>query len=453
MGSLIQAFERVARENAGRPAIWSRGEGRQITFLALAEESRRLAGALPLAPGAAAALATGNGISFVELFLALRFIDVPVVAMDAGLSDSEKAAVCRRLGVGTILHAGEEGEVVAPGVRCWRLAGIEPTSPPSGTALVKLTSGSTGEPLGACFTEEALLAGITQIGEGMELAAGDRVLVVIPLSHSYGFDNGVLSLAALGTPLVIEPSYYPAPVLTALLEGEISFFPVVPPLVRPLAGVVWPELPLRRVICAGGPLAREAARAFFMSSGRHVHQFYGATECGGITFERNPEEPGAEGTVGRPLPGVKVLLDPGDGRVHVRSSANYLGYLGRDFEASSPRVLVTGDSAEWTDGGRLRLTGRAAELLNVGGRKVAASVLEAALRAIPGVRDAAVVGVEDPSRGDRIVAFLVSDRTLDHRETASLGVREVRSLDRLPYTERGKLDRRRLRDLASAPRE
>ncbi len=453
MGALIQAFERVARDRAARPAIWSRGEGRQVTFAALAEESRSLARTIELEPGAPVALATGNGIAFVELFLALRLLDAPVVTMDPGLSTAAKEALCRRLGVGALLHAGEEGEPVAPGAHLLRFQGVAPTPAPPGTALVKLTSGSTGEPLGACLTEDGLLAGITQIGAGMELAPEERVLIVIPLSHSYGFDNGVLSLAVLGTPLVLEPSYFPAPALAALAEGEVTFFPVVPPLVRPLAGVAWPALPLRRVICAGGPLGEEAARDFRIASGRPIHQFYGATESGGISFERHPEEPGAEGTVGHPLPGVQVLLDPDDGQVSVRSPANFIGHLGRDREPSGPRVVLTGDTARWTEQGRIRLTGRTADLLNIGGRKLAATTIELALRAIPGVRDAAVVGVEDASRGERVVAFLVSDRALDFRDTAGLGVREVRRLESLPYTDRGKLDRRRLRELASAPRD
>lgn len=452
MRLLIQAFERVAREHASRIAIWSRGGNDSVTFAALAESSNRLARVLPVEPSRPVAMALANGIGFVELFIALRHLEVPGVLLDSGLPASEKENICRRLGVGTILHEGEEGEAVRGRMRIWRLAGVEPATPPPGTALVKISSGTTGEPLGACFTEEALLTGIDQIGQGMELSADDRVLIVIPLSHAFGFDNGVLSLVVLGTPLVMAPSHYPASMFDALVEGDVTFFPVVPPLVRPLAGVPWPAIPLRRVICAGGPLAPGDARAFLNASGRPIQQFYGTTESGGITFERHPEDPDAEGTVGHTLPGVTVRLDPDGGRVRVQSSANYLGYLGKDLHTAGPRIVLTGDSAEWTEAGRLRLTGRTAELLNVGGKKVAASKLEHALRAFPGVRDAAVVGVEDSSRGDRIVAFVVSDRAIGYFDTASLGVREVRQIESLPYTERGKLDRRRLRDLASTPR-
>jgi acyl-CoA synthetase (AMP-forming)/AMP-acid ligase II len=315
--------------------------------------------------------------------------------------------------------------------------------------LVKLTSGSTGDPVGVCLDEPALMAGIAHIVDGMAIAPHDRVLVAIPLSHSYGFDNGVLSLAVHGTPLVLEPSFYPGPLLTALAEGEISFFPAVPPLVRALAETAWPStLPLRTVICAGAPLPVETARRFRQRSGRYVHQFYGSTETGGISYETAPEEAAADGTVGRPLPGVRLVLCEG-GVVTVDSSANFGAHLGRDC-ALTRRTVATGDTGELDASGRLRLTGRSADICNVGGRKIPAAALEEALRGATGVEELAVVGVDDPVRGDRIVAFLVArGRTIDLSTLPSgLQPREVRLVETLPYTERGKLDRQALRELA-----
>ena len=201
------------------------------------------------------------------------------------------------------------------------------------------------------------------------------------------------------------------------------------------------------MICAGAPLPVETSRRFRQRSGRFVHQFYGSTETGGITYETAPHEPGAEGTVGAPLPGVRLLLE--GGAVAVESAANFGGHLGRDSELRG-RVVTTGDSGEIGADGRLRLTGRAADICNVGGRKIAAAALEEALRGATGVEEVAVVGVEDPVRGDRIVAFLVAgQRPLDLSSLpCGLVPREVRIVEQLPYTERGKLDRQRLRELA-----
>jgi long-chain acyl-CoA synthetase len=450
MGPIRLAFERLVREREHELAVWSRAEGLTLTFGEVAERVetwRRLLAPLPKLP---VALSTGNCAAFPELFAALLALDVPVVAMDGSLPLQARLDLCRRLGVTVLLHRDPAGgEALAETVRISYLPLATPVEPPAGTALVKLTSGSTGEPVGVCLSEEALAHGIANIVEGMAIRPRDRVLVAIPLSHSYGFDNGVLSLLAHGTPLVLEPGFYPQSLLTALAEGEIDFFPAVPPLVRALGETEWPAgLPLRTVICAGAPLPVETSRRFAARSGRHVHQFYGSTETGGITFERAPHEPGAEGTVGTPLPGVTLELGEA-GAVGVRSAASYGGHLGRDAVLAT-RVVTTGDTGELGADGRLRLTGRTADICNVGGRKIAVVALEEALRGATGVEELAVVGIDDPVRGDRIVAFLVAgQRTVDLSTLPSgLALREVRLVEKLPYTERGKLDRQRLRELA-----
>ena len=450
MSAILQAFARLVRDRGSELALWSRGEGLRLTFDDLAARVEAWRGPLAALPAGPVALATGNCAAFPTLFLALRGRGVPVVTMDGALPLSARLDLCRRLGVGALLHReAVEGVPVGDGVHLSELSDIDPVAAPAGTALVKLTSGSTGDPVGVCLSEEALLAGIAHIVEGMAIRPRDRVLIAIPLSHSYGFDNGVLSLAVHGTPLVLEGSFYPTPLLAALVEGEVDFFPTVPPLVRALAESEWPaDLSLRTVICAGAPLPVETARRFRGRSGRWVQQFYGSTETGGISFEDAPGEPEAEGSVGRPLPGVDVRFAEA-GIVEVVSAANFGGHLGRDRELTR-RVVAPGDTGEIDATGRLRLTGRSADICNVGGRKIAAVALEAALRGATGVEELAVVGVDDPVRGDRIVAFLVArGREVDLSALPSgLLPREVRLVDDLPYTERGKLDRQALRELA-----
>ncbi len=453
MVAIAEAFDRFCHDRRDQLAIWSRAERLRLTFGQLGERAaaweRRLPSADALA-GSAVAVGVGNVAAFPELFLALRRRGFPMAALDAGLAPEAKLALCRRLGLAVLLHRDSAlgGEPLGEDIFRLEVPGAAPCPTPAGTALVKLTSGSTGEPLGICLTDEALAAGIAQIGAGMDLSPADRVLIAVPLSHSYGFDNGVLSLAVLGTPLVLEAGYYPAMLLAALAEGEVTFFPAVPPMVRALAESEWPAgLALGRVISAGGPLAPEFAAAFRTRSGLAVSQFYGSTETGGISFEPTPEAPEAAGTVGRPLPGVEVALDP-DGTVTVDSAANFFAFLGQ--EPRSERRVTLADRGEWAPGGRLRLTGRTADLLNVGGRRISAAAMEAALRALPGVREAAVIGVEDSLRGDRVVAFLVgAPQPFGSRLPQGLAARDLRYVEALPFTGRGKLDRCLLRSWAA----
>ncbi|MCG8456137.1 MAG: acyl--CoA ligase, partial [Holophagales bacterium] len=220
MGPLVAAFERLTRDHPDREALWSRGEQLRLTYHQLAE---RAASWEPLLAGdrRPLALALGNVSAFVELFVAARRLGIPVALMEAGGSAAERIALCRQLGLPRLIHhPGPEAASpqVAAGLPSRPLArGIVETLPslgrgvvlPRGTEVIKLTSGSTGRPLAACFTEECLEVGVRQIGEGMEITPDDRVVLAIPLSHSYGFDNGVLSAMVLGTPLVLEPSIFP----------------------------------------------------------------------------------------------------------------------------------------------------------------------------------------------------------------------------------------------------
>ncbi|MEO1369409.1 MAG: AMP-binding protein, partial [Acidobacteriota bacterium] len=199
MECLLEPFFRRVRNRPDDLAVASRAEATELTFAALEARStewmRRL-GDDPRPIG----VAVGNRTAFVELVLAAWRLGVPAVSMDASGTAADRRVLCRSLGLARLAEAAAGGA----GVEIVEVE-VEARDTPPGTALVKLTSGSTGAPLAACFDADALIAGIRQIGDGMEITAADRVLMALPLSHSYGFDNGVLSLLRLGTPLFLEP--------------------------------------------------------------------------------------------------------------------------------------------------------------------------------------------------------------------------------------------------------
>jgi acyl-CoA synthetase (AMP-forming)/AMP-acid ligase II len=443
---LCLSLERQVRDRGRVRALHSEAERRSFTFAQLGDRVAAWAAALRKAgvgEGQTVSLAVGNVPAFAELFFALRTLDAAALLVDEG-----QASVSGKMGASWVLQrgAGEGALEGAPDPEV-RLTATRPEfAVPAGTALIKLTSGSTLAPRGACFTEEALVEGIDHILRGMEIAAEDRVLISIPLSHGYGFDNGVLSLAAGGTPLVLQPDILPGALLRTIRDHEVTFFPAVPAFVRAMGQISWPAgLALRRVISASAPLSREAAEAFRRASGLAVGQFFGSTETGGISFERNPEDPAAEGCVGFPLPRVRIELAEG-GAVRVHSKANRFALLpAQPVEA----FVETGDRASWSPEGRLKLEGRATLVANVGGLKVDLGALDAFFRGLPGVDDAAAVPVEDPARGERVVAYVEtrtwSEERLKEACLARLSAREIpaeiRVVSQLPRNARGKLDR------------
>jgi acyl-coenzyme A synthetase/AMP-(fatty) acid ligase len=448
---LCQFLDRQVRDRGRVRAIHSESEKRSFTFAELGLRVRAWVAALQKAgvgPGQLVSIALGNIPAFAEVFFALRHLEAAALLVDEGsasVSAKMGASWILRRDAGAPMEGGPDPEV--------KLGALRPeATAPAGTALIKLSSGSTLAPRGACFTEDALVEGIDHILRGMDLRADDRVLVSIPLSHGYGFDNGVLSLAASGTPLVLQSDILPGALLRSLREHEITFFPAVPALVRALGQVSWPPgLALRRVISASAPLSREAAEAFRRASGLAVGQFFGSTETGGISFESRPDDPGAHGSVGFPLPGVRIELADG-GAVRVHSAANRFAVLP---EQPVPPYVETGDRASWSPEGRLKLEGRATLVANIGGLKVDLGALDAFFRALPGVDEAAAVPVDDPAAGHRVVAYVetsswTEERLLEvcrERLSAREVPGEIRVIPRLPRNARGKLDRTALGSL------
>jgi len=182
-----------------------------------------------------------------------------------------------------------------------------------------------------------------------------------------------------------------------------------------------------------------------------VGQFFGSTETGGISFESRPDDPGAHGSVGFPLPGVRIELADG-GAVRVHSAANRFAVLP---EQPVPPYVETGDRASWSPEGRLKLEGRATLVANIGGLKVDLGALDAFFRALPGVDEAAAVPVDDPAAGHRVVAYVetsswTEERLLEvcrERLSAREVPGEIRVIPRLPRNARGKLDRTALGSL------
>src|SRR5262249_22302960 len=158
------------------------------------------------------------------------------------------------------------------------------------------------------------------------------------------------------------------------------------------------------------------ARRFRETFGLPVHVFYGASECGGICYDREGGA-GERGTVGTPVEGVEVeLVACGEGKTAgqggrgaVRSPAVPPSYVcGADPRLAGGR-LVASDFAVWS-GGELALSGRLDDLINVKGKKVDPREVETVLAQLPGVDEVAVLGLPMPERGGEVVRAVIACR-------------------------------------------
>ena len=457
---ILRAFERRAECHPHAPVVIS--SGRSISTGELDRLAEAVSAALRerrFGEDAPVVLSSSNGPAFLASLLALRRAGLVALLVDSSTPSMERERIARRLGAAAILEcrtAWPDG----PG--CWRVIPIldSPSTQLPGIGVVKLTSGSSGDPVGIASSSEALLADEEAISSSMGLRETDRFLAAIPFSHAYGLS--VLALTALtrGSTLVLPEDRWPWSPLTAARRAGATVFPTAPAYLEALLGPAeaarFPTS-LRLVISAGSPLAPATARRFRETFGLPVHTLYGASECGGICCDR--EGSAAErGTVGTPLDGVRVRLeahdegtDAGVGRIVVHSPAVAASYLPEPTAGLRDGVFRSGDLGSWV-GGELKLAGRNVDWIDIRGRKVNPREVEAVLCELTGVREAVVLGMRLPEDGEEIVRAVIAcdpDR-LDYHEVASwCGSRLARHkvprsivlVREIPRTGRGKLDR------------
>jgi long-chain acyl-CoA synthetase len=289
----------------------------------------------------------------------------------------------------------------------------------------------------------------------------------VPLSHSYGLSSLAMPALRRGNLLVFPEPGWPFAPLEAAAEWEVSFFPTTPAWLNVLLRVArlpaWPRS-LRLTLSAGAHLDGETAARFRAAVGRPVHTFYGSSECGGICFDRDGGA-AERGTVGAPIEGVRVALEPfeegaAEGIVTVVSPAVAAGYAPEAEPRLADGRFVTSDLGSWL-GNEVALAGRVDDLINVRGKKVSPREVEDVVRRLAGVEEVAVVGVPQPGTGGHVVrAVVAGDPSVVRAATVIAHCRErlaphkvprsVVVVDRLPRNARGKLDRNALVAVAPA---
>lgn len=464
---ILHAFDLLARRGPLAPLVVSPERRATVGDVdALARAAGTLFKERDLAPGALVGLAAANGPGFLASLLALRRAGLAVLLLDALIPETEASRILAALGAPALLRCptgwpqgpGDWSLTEAPGQGTTApLSAVFPEALP--TAVVKLTSGSTGAPRGIATSSEALMADDAALTATMGLSGEDRLLTTIPLSHSYGLSSLAVPALVRGTVLALpeEAGIYD-PFVTAARTGA-TFFPTVPAYLDAL--VRMSDLPprpdcLRLVITAGAPLSAATSARFRERFGLPVHVFYGSSECGGICYDR---EGGAaeRGTVGAPVEGVRVTMD--DRGVLVESPAVSSGYFPDPDERLRDGRFRAGDLAVWKDG-ELALQGRVDDLVNIKGKKVNPREVESVIAQLDGVDDVAVLGVPGPSGGEMLRAVVAcrlgrlaaADIVAWCREhlSAHKVPRSVILVEELPRNARGKLDRAALLNLHSA---
>jgi acyl-[acyl-carrier-protein]-phospholipid O-acyltransferase/long-chain-fatty-acid--[acyl-carrier-protein] ligase len=352
-------------------------------------------------------------------------------------------------------------------------------------ATVIFSSGSTGDPKGVLLTHYNIGSNIEQVGQTFMLRGSDRLLGVLPFFHSFGFTVTLWLPAVLGVGAIYHSNPLDLSAISALARNyRITFLLATPTFLQAYLRRCSPEDfgSLQYVLVGAEKLPERVALAFEDRFGIRPLEGYGCTECAPVIAvnTRDFRAPGfrqvgaKRGKIGHPLPGVSVrIVDPDtwkplpigqQGLLLVRGPNVMQGYLGRPDQTAE--VLrdgwyVTGDIAAMDEDGFLAIIDRLSRFSKIGGEMVPHIKIEEKLHELAGVTEQtfAVTGVPDGKKGERLVVLhMLPEEKLKEclEKLPQAGLpnlwvpreNQFYHVDRLPHLGTGKLDLRKIRDLA-----
>jgi acyl-[acyl-carrier-protein]-phospholipid O-acyltransferase/long-chain-fatty-acid--[acyl-carrier-protein] ligase len=355
------------------------------------------------------------------------------------------------------------------------------------TATIIFSSGSTGDPTGVVLTHYNVAANVDQLNQVFALGRSDRILGILPFFHSFGFTGTLGMPAGVGIGVVYHPNPLESRAIGALVgQHAVTFLLATPTFLQAYTRRCTPEDfgSLQYVMAGAEQLPERVAVAFEDKFGVRPLEGYGCTECAPAVAINTRDfrasqfrQVGAKrGSIGHPLPGISVrIVDPESrqplgvgekGLLLVRGPNVMQGYLGRPektAEVLQDGWYNTGDIAQLDEDGFLRITDRLSRFSKIGGEMVPHIKVEEKLHELLGATEQtfAVTAVPDQRKGERLVVLhvLAADRLAPCLEL--LAKSELPPLwkpkpdqfvriDALPYLGTGKLDLRRLRELAIA---
>ena len=490
--NLATAFAKTADQQANRTALFWGDD--TFTYSQLLQQSRRVAHLLrrqfDVQPGDRVALWLRNCPEFIAALFGALEAGAVVVPINNFLKPDEVNFILADAGVEVLISEAAMNEAlsklsaVRPVLRALRVeefAGATETPASDSSlpgrqqqdlAVIIYTSGTTGYPKGAMLSHGNLLHNIESCRQVLSAVKEDRFVAVLPLFHSFMLTVCVLLPLLVGGSIVLVKSLHPPKnVILEIIQRQGTILPAVPPFFRALASAALPpNFPLRICISGGAPLPMELLREFNARMPVPLLEGYGLSEASPVVSINPLAGPWKEGSIGVPIPGVELSVQDDDGsflavgqtgEICVRGGNVMLGYWNQPQETA--RVLrggwlLTGDIGHCDADGYYHITDRKKDMLLVNGINVYPREIEEIIYQCPNVKEAAVIGVPDPRKGEQPLAFVSAKEGTVVDEKAVLSFikerladyklpRRVVVLSDLPHNPTGKILKTALRKM------
>jgi long-chain acyl-CoA synthetase len=487
--------ERGARWHPDRPAL--RFAGQEWSYARLDAAASRCAGALagvPVVRGDRVALALPNEPAWAVSYLAIQKLGAIAVTLNPTLTARELGEALEDSGAVAAISTGACADAIRRAAVPLR-ALIATAEPPTGAldwnrfvdgapsarraerldpqdpAVIVYSSGTIGTPKGVTLSHGNVVSNAFAKAHHLGIRADDRLLLFVPLFHCYG-QNAILNAGLTAGATIVLMDGRDVDAISAVVQREaVTMLFAVPTVFALLLGRASArELrSLRYSFSAAAPMAPEVAQRWTAEHGLVVHEGYGLTETSPFAAY-NHDVAYRLGSIGTPIENVEIEvrsvddgtpLPPGEaGELAVRGPNVMLGYWGRPEEtarAVRDGWLHTGDVGYQDEDGYLHLLDRLKDMVNVAGLKVWPAEVERVLFEHAAIRDATVYGVDDPIRGEQVMADVVCragspaseadvlafcrQRLAEYKLPVAINV-----VDQLPRSANGKVLKRVLRE-------
>jgi len=293
-------------------------------------------------------------------------------------------------------------------------------------ALLQYTGGTTGQAKGVMLSHHNLIANVIQVKHWLYKArpGQERVLGALPFFHVFGMTAVMNFTIMIGASMILIPRFDVTEILKTIQKTKPTFFPGAPTMyiaINNHSDVKKYNLSsIEACISGSAPLPLEVQETFESLTGSRLVEGYGLTETSPVTHANPIWGKRKNGSIGIPWPDTEAKIVNGDtweevelgnvGELAVKGNQIMMGYWNRPEETSkimNNGWLLTGDIAKVDNDGYFYIVDRKKDVIIAGGFNVYPREVEEVLYEHPAIKEAAVVGIPDPYRGETVKAYVV----------------------------------------------
>lgn len=295
--------------------------------------------------------------------------------------------------------------------------------------FILYTSGTTGDPKGAVLTHQNILFGAIHSLLGYGVNRSYKSLVVAPLFHIGALDASVTPIVYAGGSIMISSFYNASEILKIICQEKINYMFAVPVMFQMMTEAEeWKDADLGHVhffISGAAPISLSIIKKYQEEKNVGFVQGYGLTETCRLTSLDLEDSISKAGSVGKEVfhVNLRIVDEKGNnlrpnetGEIIVQGPNVFAGYWRKDTAVTSAMKdgwFHTGDMGRRDEDGFIYIVGRKMEMIISSGENIYPGEVEKAIQALPQVKEAAVVGMDDARRGEVVAAFVILQKNAE----------------------------------------